>query len=530
MAPMMTNDEILARLAERMKDTAEGDQWRVKVFRKKLGGSYPFPIHLATLDGATLDMLANAEMWLPVLAGGGPLFEIEAFHASDVARFAGGARLRYTVQGDERPVSRDVVKQANWHGPSTVLFPLASDPVLDAGPIFQSVNSPVPQPQMGGVTMVAGPAGIPASRFDGGNPPWSNPNQAMALTNAMAEIEAMKRDLAARQQREELAAIERKHRMELLELEAKFKSQQQATAALPPQKPIGEVLVGVVAAAAPLLSALMESQKAARAEQQAALAGIQQQNMILMQKALEKPTIDPLMQQMMDRMAKAVEDRPKPGEDLQPILEAFSRMTRMSTNSVAMAADLIARNTGQEEHPAMNIVREVRAAVEAVSEGIKASRIQPPARPPQGPPQYVQAPQQALPPAQQSQQPARPSHNGHANGANGPQQPVPQTVLEQIESRIRNYEDHVNVGNQLLDAIAAAEPSVAEGMYKAGGSIIDLFQQRLGSWLNADPRNQPYILELAKYLTSEAEKRGMLAPPDAGNTEDAEGEGPMAQA
>lgn len=526
MAPMMTNDEILARLADRMKDTPEGDQWRVKVFRKKLGGTYPFPIHLATLDGATLDMIANAEMWLPVLAGGGPLFEIEVFHASDVARFAGGGRLRYTVQGEERPVSRDVVKQSNWHGPSAILFPLASEPMLDAGPIFQSQNQQYaqqPQMQAGGVTLVGGAQGIPASRFDAANPPpYSGPNPAMALTQAMSQIEAMKQELAARAQREELAAIERKHRMEMLELEAKFKTQQQAAAAAIPQKPIGEVLVGVVAAAAPLISAIMESQKASRAEQQAALAGIQQQNMILMQKALEKPSIDPVMQSMMDRMTKAIEDRPKPGEDLQPILEAFSRMTRMSTNSVAMAADLIARNSGQEEHPAMNIVREVRAAVEAVSEGIKASRIQPPAqRPP--PPQYAQAPQQALPPAPVSQP--------GTNGATGPQQPVPQSLLEQIETRIRNHEDHVSVGTQLLDAIAAAEPSVAQGMYAAGGSVIDLFQMRLGSWLNADPKNGPYIMELAKFLTGEAEKRGMLAPPDAGNgAEDAEAEGPMAQA
>lgn len=526
MAPMLTNDEILARLADRMKDTPEGDQWRVKVFRKKLGGTYPFPIHLATLDGATLDMIANAEMWLPTLAGGGPLFEIEVFHASDVARFAGGGRLRYTVQGEERAVSRDVVKQSNWHGPPSILFPLASEIFPEAGPVFQSQNY---AQQSGGVTLVGGMPGIPASRFDNGQglqgqqqqpQPWSNPGQTVALTNAMAEIEAMKRDLAARQQREELAAIERKHRMELLELEQKMKAQQQATVQ---QKNPTETIAALLGAAAPLIAALMESQKTAKMEQQRSFEAIQQQNMLLMQKAMEKPSIDPVMQQMMDRMVKAVEDRPKPGEDLQPILEAFSRMTRMSTNSVAMAADLIARNSGQEEHPAMNIVREVRAAVEAVSEGIKASRIQPPARPP--PQQYGQGPQQALPPAQ-----PQPSHAPGTNGATGLQQPVPLSVLEQIENRIRAYEDHISVGNQLLDAIAAAEPSVAQGMYAAGGSVIDLFQQRLGSWLNADPKNGPYIMELAKYLTSEAEKRGMLASPEQAGAEDAEAEGPMAQA
>jgi hypothetical protein len=503
MAALLTNDEILAKLSDRMKDTPEGDNWRVKIFRKRIGGTYPFPIHLATLDGATLDQIANAEMWLPVLAGGGPVFEIEAFHASDVARYAGGGRLRYTIQGEERPVNRDVIKQANWHGPSGIIFPLPSDPLTEPQPIYGAtpVGASAPPPPLG-MTPI-GPYGQqrPGPVLEASQPAY-NPG----LSAAMAEIEAMKRDLAERQRREEIAALERKHRMELLEMEQKIKAQTQVASI--PQKSIGEVMATVMAAAGPLLAAYMDSQRAAKAEQQKALDAIQQQNMLLMQKALEKPSIDPVMQNMMDRMAKAIEDRPKPGEDMQPILEAFSRMTKMSTQSVAMAADLIARNTGQEEHPAMNIVREVRAAVEAVSEGIKASRIQPPARPPQPPPQqYAGAPQPALPPAPQQQAQQMPEMPP-------PPPDRPATLLESIEQRIRRYEDAEAVGAQLLDAIAAGEPSVAEGMYAAGGNIIDLFQMRMGAWLNADPKNGPYIMGLAQYLTREAEKRGMLAAPE----------------
>jgi hypothetical protein len=522
MAPTnLTNDEVLAKLAERMAGTPEGDNWRVKVFRKRIGGQYPFPIHLATLDGATLDQIANAEMWLPVLAGGGPIFEIEAFHASDVARFAGGSRLRFTIQGEERQVSRDVVKQSNWHGPTNILYPLAADPGAEPAPVFAAPGQApaAPAPSSGGVTVVAGGH---SHRSDFGGP-------GPEVRSALLELEAMKRDLAARQQREELAQIERKHRMELLELEAKFKAQAQAQAqaVASPQKPIGEVVIGLVAAAGPLISALMESQKASRAEQQQALQAIQQQNMILMQKALERPAVDPVMQQMMDRMTKAIEDRPKPAEEMQPILEAFSRMTRMSTNSVAMAADLIARNSGNEEHPAMNIVREVRAAVEAVSEGIKASRIRPPAPqaapPPAAPQQYA-----ALPPAPEAQQQQAPQPQ--PVDAPPPPPDRPSTLLETIEARIRRYEDVESVGVQLLDAIAGAEPSVAQGMYAAGGSIIDLFQMRMGAWLNADPKNGPYIMSLAQYLTREAEKRGMLASPEETAAADAAEPTPEARA
>lgn len=526
MAAPMTNDEVLAKLADRMKDTPEGDNWRVKVFRRRIGGGYPFPIHLATLDGATLDQIANAEMWLPILAGGGPVFEIECFHASDVARFAGGGRLRYTIQGDERPVNREVVKQANWHGPTSVIFPLASDPLQEPLPVFGAGASPQASPYPGMTPISATPRfpGSPVLENSTSGVPAYNPG----LSAAMAEIEAMKRDLAERQRRDEIAALERKHRMEMLEAEQRMKAQLQVAAV--PQKSPAELIAAVIGAAGPLVAAFMESQRNAKADQQQALAAIQQQNMILMQKALEKPSIDPVMQSMMDRMTRALEDRPKPGEDMQPILEAFSRMTKMSTNSVAMAADLIARNTGQEEHPAMNIVREVRAAVEAVSEGIKASRIQPPARPPQGaaPQQMAQAPAQQALPAPQQQAANMPIPT--------PPPDRPATLLEQIEQRIRKYDDVESVSTQLLDAIAAAEPSVAEGMYAAGGSIIDLFQMRMGSWLNSDQKNGPYIVTLAQHLTREAEKRGMLSAPEetqqAAPTEGAEAaeDVPVAQA
>jgi hypothetical protein len=521
MAGLLTNDEVLAKLAERMKDTPEGDNWRVKVFRKRIGGGYPFPIHLATLDGATLDQIANAEMWLPILAGGGPVFELECFHASDVARFAGGGRLRYTIQGEERPVNRDVIKQVNWHGPTGIIYPLASDPSLEPQPVFGTQGAtPYSPGTPPGMTPVGG--FTPRSITLEAQQPQPNPYNP-GLSAALAQIEAMKQDMAERQRREEIAALERKHRMELMELEQKMKAQVQVAAV--PQKAPAEIMVAIVSAAAPLVAALMESQKASRAEQQQALQAMQQQNMILITKAMEKPSIDPVMQQMMDRMTRALEDRPKPGEDMQPILEAFSRMTKMSTNSVAMAADLIARNSGQEEHPAMNIVREVRAAVEAVSEGIKASRIQPPARPP--PQQYAQAPQQALPPPPPQQQ-AAPAE------VPAPTPDRPATLLETIEARIRKYDDVESVGTQLIDAIAAAEPSVAEGMYAAGGNIIDLFQMRMGAWLNADPKNAPYIMGLAQFLTREAEKRGMLASPDEPTppTEGAEAAeaAPMAQA
>ena len=196
-----------------------------------------------------------------------------------------------------------------------------------------------------------------------------------------------------------------------------------------------------------------------------------------------------------------------------PMVEAFSRMTRMSTQSIATAAELVARSNGQEEHPAMAIVREVRGAVEAITEGMKASRIQPPQQ------------RQAALPAPPPPAPGMPAYNGTPAPA-ALSDAAPQSVLGRIEDSVRKHEDHVAVGNVLLDAIASGEDSVSKGMEAAGGNIISLFQQRLGdSWLVSDKANGEYIGKLARYLNEEAEKRGMLAAPEVD-----EGQQPQATA
>jgi hypothetical protein len=120
-----------------------------------------------------------------------------------------------------------------------------------------------------------------------------------------------------------------------------------------------------------------------------------------------------------------------------------------------------------------------------------------------------------------------PSYNGAPQQPSGLSDAAPKSLLERIEQSVKAHEDHVTVGNILLDAIANGEDSVAKGMEAAGGNIISLFQQRLGdSWLVADKANGEYIGKLARYLNEEAEKRGMLAAPEA----EADVEGPQAHA
>lgn len=507
MAPL-NNDEILAKLSEKMQNTQEGDSWRVKVYRRRIGTAYPLPQHIATFDGSTLEMVANAEMWLPVLAGGGPLFELECYHSSNLTQFAGQGRLRFTVQGDERPVSRDVVKHSNWHGPPTIIYPLPQDEAPNAGPVFNAPGTTtgisIVPPSATGSTPYPSASATPAAAPAPQTVTQQAQQPSAEVQRMFSEFQAMKAQMEDKARREEIAALERQHRLEMAEMRSRMDAQAQS--ARPAEKPVTEVVTSVLAAAAPIITMLMESSARARQEQQASLAAMNQQNQLLMAKLLERPSIDPVIQSILDKASQ-------PKDEMMPMVEAFSRMTRMSTQSIATAAELVARSNGQEEHPAMAIVREVRGAVEAITEGMKASRIQPPAQ---------QRPALPPPPA-----PGMPSYNG------APQQPsalsdaAPKSLLERIEQNVKAHEDHVTVGNILLDAIANGEESVAKGMEAAGGNIISLFQQRLGdSWLVSDKANGEYIGKLARYLNEEAEKRGMLAPPEG----EADVEGPQATA
>lgn len=511
MAPL-TNDEILAKLSDRMRDTQEGDSWRVKVYRRRIGTAYPLPQHIATFDGSTLEMVANAEMWLPVLAGGGPLFELECYHTSNLTQFAGAGRLRFTVQGEERPITRDVVKSGNWHGPPTIIYPLPVEE-REQG----SVYSVSPPPAPSGISVV--PPGATSTPYPGtvATSPTAAPGAVTTtvtqpsapsaeVQRMMEQFQAMKAQMEEKARREEIAAIERQHRLELSELRSRMEAQVQSQSVRPAEKPVTEVVTSVLAAAAPIITMLMESSARARQEQQASLAAMNQQNQLLMAKLLERPSIDPVIQSILDKASQ-------PKDEMMPMVEAFSRMTRMSTQSIATAAELVARSNGQEEHPAMAIVREVRGAVEAITEGMKASRIQPPQQ------------RQAALPAPPPPAPGMPAYNGTPAPA-VLSDAAPQSVLGRIEDSVRKHEDHVSVGNVLLDAIASGEDSVSKGMEAAGGNIISLFQQRLGdSWLVADKANGEYIGKLARYLNEEAEKRGMLAAPEG-----EEGQQPQATA
>lgn len=511
MAPL-TNDEILAKLSDRMRDTQEGDSWRVKVYRRRIGTAYPLPQHIATFDGSTLEMVANAEMWLPVLAGGGPLFELECYHTSNLTQFAGAGRLRFTVQGEERPITRDVVKSGNWHGPPTIIYPLPVEE-REQG----SVYSVSPPPAPSGISVV--PPGATSTPYPGTvvTSPTAAPGAVTTtvtqpsapsaeVQRMMEQFQAMKAQMEEKARREEIAAIERQHRLELSELRSRMEAQAQSQSVRPAEKPVTEVVTSVLAAAAPIITMLMESSARARQEQQASLAAMNQQNQLLMAKLLERPSIDPVIQSILDKASQ-------PKDEMMPMVEAFSRMTRMSTQSIATAAELVARSNGQEEHPAMAIVREVRGAVEAITEGMKASRIQPPQQ------------RQAALPAPPPPAPGMPAYNGTPAPA-VLSDAAPQSVLGRIENSVRKHEDHITVGNVLLDAIASGEDSVSKGMEAAGGNIISLFQQRLGdSWLVADKANGDYIGKLARYLNEEAEKRGMLAAPEGD-----EGQQPQATA
>ena len=76
-----TMEEALGMIQAKRDEKGGLDSFKVKVHRRAGLGS-PV-VHVASLEEATVNHLANPEQWLPALAGGGPVFVLAVAHASE---------------------------------------------------------------------------------------------------------------------------------------------------------------------------------------------------------------------------------------------------------------------------------------------------------------------------------------------------------------------------------------------------------------------------------------------------------------
>jgi len=565
----LSNEEVLKELSDKV---AGGwtNAFRIKIARRQ-SGSGGYLVHVATLDGAMLSHVANAEEWLPQLAGGGPIYQIDVYHDQTGVEGVGVVpvgRLTHFIDGRSIAADPAIVKSPDWRGPPIFIkAPENSLPEKDYGQPLHFQTLP------GG--------GAPGDRARGSNPDGSNPGGGStppSTISADPEIASLKMQLEGRLRQmdrddrdRELRSLKRENEAQLSqyqrqirELEFKIQNAQQA----PPQKQgpsAGELIAAVVGAISPLVAEIMKSNNETRLEslraQQAQAKEFQQLILAMM----ARPQVDPMMEKILDKFDKMNEriadQKANAFGDFAQVAEAQSSIIRGSVH--AMRAVTEALGEEKEDHPSMMIFKEVLKGVQALAEGFKVrgggggggapapapafagypapAQLPPTApavaaasaaapAPPSAPVDYVPAmPGRAGGNANQPKEAApAPTPPPHSNGATAaphaaPAAPPQPTVIDQLEYMIRNYQDPRAVAQLFITALVHQDPSLTRELQAVGNVPSKLLNYRLGEeWVSASPQNGAYAQALMTALEEEGEKAGIYEGEGGDDEEEAE--------
>ena len=496
---IQTSDEIMKLLKDKSEST-QVDSWRIKVNRRNQQGS--LPVHVATFEDAQLVHVANAEQWLTQLAGGGPYYQLEVYHQSEPLIPLG--RINLTIEGEVRKADPLSAQSPNWRGPRRCIFPPlpSQSQEQQQGPIFMS---PPTSPQVGG------PHTQPALGGSGtGAPSFSVTQQSpedSRVSAALERLAARERELDERRHKQDLEATERRSNERIRLLEEKLSIQappsRSALADLAPLlAPLATILQEMVKASNETRQLMLKMEADSRAQQMTMQKDISEANRRTMELMLNRPT-DPFVQSLLEKMEKMVEagrTRNAPeGEIVSQKAEAFGRMTKTTLSLVHAAAEMRAGEGAPADHPMMAVMKEATKAVQAISDGYKASVLSQSARPVAPLPAAAVTsseivPVQVAPPTQPAPTPASPTSLG---------------TVDKLEVRIRNKESVADVAREFVDALGT--PDMERELQQSNGDPAVLFQRRLGeAWLAENPTNGLYAQQLLAEINTEAERKGIF--------------------
>lgn len=446
----LSPDEAVSVLQQAVTEHAGRNEFSVKVFRKiQISAS---PSHIASFEGATVEHLVNPELWLPKLAGSGPIFVLAVRHASEQIALC-------TIQpammvGQQHEVDPAVVDSPDWRGPPAITYPTAADRAA--------------QDQRGAMSALSRLSGVPGSAGD----PTSRGQRSPPSGDA-GHSDAR------------IALVEAQYRLELASLAKSIESQTRATerqiatlmdtvklatsAPREPQKSIMDQIPALVAAAAPFVTAILsrsESEAKARRESDARREA---------REAEQRAEMTKLLLDMSNRASSASGDMAK---ILSPMVEVTSQMSRTMLQQVATMRELSSPGEPQE-----SMTTVIKAGIEALGEVMAAratAGVQPPALGPKSP---------APPAAPESKSP-------HQNLA----EMDPADLLGRIEAAIRAHHEPVELASAFREAVAQNK-GVAESVTEAGGPL-KFFRARLTDAWIASAEHAPYIAQLVKALSA----------------------------
>lgn len=513
----LSHEETIQSLDARAKSSEAGDSFRLRIQRRH-SPSTP-PQIFALFEDAQVAHFATPETWLPRLVGpnAGGIFELMAYHATNPIMPVGGV-IRIPIEGNAAPPNTEVVTTAGWDGPRKLSYPKPGENLApgfsipaQAGAVNDGSAPRQPAPH------VAVPAAIPIAQQVTAT--QGDPQQAARLVAIEGEIARRQREVEAAEARMRESQIKNeilgsvKTQMDsVVDLVRNAQQQQAALMARMTETPKADTgMKDMVVALAPLLMGFM--QQAAQQREEAAKR--QEQLMMMM---IQRPAIDPAMQQLLDRATA-----PKPdagGAMMSQMAEAMASMTNVTMQLVHTAAEMGVGQSGPApEPPWVKAVREgakvVMAMMASQAEQAKAAAAQaryqgqpqlPPTPPPASPPQ-------AAPAAAVTAQPP-------VAVAAQPPPAVPQdtrTPIEKIEAAIRAKAPIDRISLAIINNVQ--EASIIAAFTEAEGNIEQMFRNRLGNWLD-DADNGKYVENLIDAVNKLAQERGLIGGDDEEAEED----------
>lgn len=504
----ITQEDTIAIINAKAKQ--DGDSFLVKVLRKRHNGGLPEAV--ASFGDAQASHITSPEMWLPKIAGGGPIFVVQVYHSNEPSVQIGGP-LQFAVACDGLPpkapgeIDVRVIKSGSWLGPRQLLWPTADENKRNTDPSLYSIPT-LPSAAATGNNAannvpVAGQPGAQYSREH-----EANAALLSKIEQERASLIQIRQELSEEKHRSEMNEIRRESERQVKEVEARITTLIQSQNNAPKND---TSLATLISAAAPLLIKVFEGQDQMKLAMMKSQEQAQAQTQMILLKLMEKPQ-DNVAEKMFDKFERIIErtqaSQVPQTTMLHTVMEAMSTITNSSLDLAERAADMGMNGGRPEDHPALKAIKEGVKGIGALMQGYRA---QVPGAPP--PPTLHSAPPAlaAYPP------PAAPQPNLAPAGS-----PMPgATVLEQLEYAIKSRVPPVEVAKVFVHAIAMGEPSVRDALRANNDDPEQLIKARMGAFFLEHPEYLPYL----KDLNAEVDKQGQAAgifDPDEQDDDDAD--------
>ena len=461
-----TLEEAIPLISDRV--AADGDDWRVKVFRR--ASMVALNETLAIFDNATAEQILSPEPWLSRFAGGsgrGGFYSLRVVHSKDRTADRPTAIFQIpSIPGDPLAPNPKIVREPGWNGPPTLTYPdeiPAPSKKNGAVPWSGSPDSPTRVPRH------------PADDAGGGTGPL------------LAELQREREKLAEERHRMEMDSVRReaeadRKRMDqrIADLAAKLDRPQVIEPRQDPMETISKVIAAVGAAFAPVIPMFVESRKAA-AEAEA--------------KRMERESIREEKREARESalMEKIATQSSESAKVIGVFTESLSTVARSMVQTVAMVGEL--RGGEPQDDGIMGVLK---AGISAWAE----AQARAPAPPPQQAlPQHPVAPRPPPPaPVPTAAEPAADAPGTEEVEVS------PSEMVDMLADSIRSRTDEKELAPDIVEAFG--EPEFISAL-KAEGGILPAIKARLGEEWAQDAANVAYIQRLFTIVDQIAVQKGM---------------------